>query len=64
MRAAFAMGTRIVWRVMVGVACLGFLSCFLMREEPMVQDSLEMKKGEEDAESVELEKVKRSHETA
>ncbi|KAH9925600.1 iron permease [Epithele typhae] len=34
-RVAFAEGARAVWVAMTGVACVGFLTCVMMREVPM-----------------------------
>nr|GAT46162.1 predicted protein [Mycena chlorophos] len=37
-QAAFALSMRTVWQVMVGIAGIGLLACFLMKDVPMVNE--------------------------
>ena len=51
--AAFADGTRLVWKVMIALSAAGLLTCLLMREEPMNQEGAgegEVKGGHDDVE--------------
>lgn len=37
-RIAFADSINVLWQTMIGIAAIGFLSCFLMKEVPMQSD--------------------------